>query len=208
MKERLKCNPMKTTTRILLLLLITIQFSIANAQNWTNTQIESANTAKDIAYLTSVEKECILYINLCRLYPQDFLRNEVLNYYGTEKYGYYVKNSSYRQSLIALLNSMQPVDALYFDSDAYTNAKCFAIEQGKAGTTGHTRINCANGNYAECCSYGMNTGKDIVLQLLIDHNVPSLGHRKNCLNKAYTKIGASVQNHLKWDTCAVIDMIW
>jgi len=53
-----------------------------------------------------------------------------------------------------------------------------------------------------------NTSKDIVLQLLIDHDVPSLGHRINCLNKDYSKIGVSVQNHLKWDTCAVIDMIW
>jgi hypothetical protein len=193
---------------ILCLTLLAIKFSIAKAQNWTSTQIEKANTAKDIAYLTSVEKECVLYINLCRLYPKDFLKNEVLNYYGTAKYGDYVKNSSYRQSLINLLNNMQPVDALYFDSEAYKNAKCFAIEQGKAGTTGHTRINCKDGNYAECCSYGMDTGKDIVLQLLIDHDVPSLGHRINCLNKAYTKIGVSVQNHVKWDTCAVIDMIW
>ncbi len=193
---------------ILYLLLIAVQFSIANAQSWTTAQIEKANTAKDIEYLTATEKECILYINLCRLYPKDFVKIEVVHYYGTEKYGDYVKNSSYRQSLIQLLSFMQPVDALYFDSEAYKNAKCFAIEQGKAGTTGHTRIACKDGNYAECCSYGMDTGKDIVLQLLIDHDVPSLGHRINCLNKGYTKIGVSVQKHIKWDTCAVIDMIW
>ena len=54
----------------------------------------------------------------------------------------------------------------------------------------------------------MHTGKDIVMQLLIDHDVPSLGHRINCLNKEYTKIGVSVQPHIKWDICAVIDMIW
>ena len=193
---------------ILCLMLLLIQFSNAIAQNWTSTQIEKANTAKDITYLTNVEKECILYINLCRLYPKDFLKYEVINYYGTEKYGDYVQYSTYRKSLIQQLNSMTPVNALYFDSEAYKNAKCFAIEQGKVGTTGHTRINCKDGNYAECCSYGMDTAKDIVLQLLIDHDVPSLGHRINCLNKDYSKIGVSVQNHLKWDTCAVIDMIW
>jgi uncharacterized protein YkwD len=54
----------------------------------------------------------------------------------------------------------------------------------------------------------MDTGKDIVLQLLIDHDVPSLGHRINCLNKAYTKVGVSVQKHINTDICAVIDMIW
>lgn len=189
-------------------LLFLIQFSNAVAQNWTSNQIERANTAKNVAYLTNVEKECILYINLCRLYPQDFLNNEVVNYFGTKRYGDYLKNSSYRNSLIDFLSVMEPVNALYFDVEAYKNAKCFAIEQGEAGTTGHKRINCIHGNYAECCSYGMDTAKDIVLQLLIDHDVPSLGHRKNCLNKEYSNIGASVQKHLKWGSSAVIDMIW
>jgi uncharacterized protein YkwD len=199
---------MKKIITISCALLLLVQFSIVNAQNWTTAQIEKANTAKNIEYLTTTEKECILYINLCRLYPKEFLKYEVVNYYGTEKYGDYVKNSSYRQSLMNLLNYMQPIEPLYFDNEAYKNAKCFAIEQGKAGTTGHTRIACKDGNYAECCSYGMDTGKDIVLQLLIDHDVPSLGHRINCLNKAYTKVGVSVQKHINTDTCAVIDMIW
>ena len=199
---------MKKIITISCALLFLVQFSILNAQNWTTAQIEKANTAKNIEYLTTTEKECILYINLCRLYPKDFLKYEVGNYYGTEKYGDYVKNSSYRQSLMNLLNYMQPIEPLYFDNEAYKNAKCFAIEQGKAGTTGHTRIACKDGNYAECCSYGMDTGKDIVLQLLIDHDVPSLGHRINCLNKASTKVGVSVQIHINTDTCAVIDMIW
>ena len=199
---------MKKIITISCALLFLFKFSIVNAQNWTTAQIEKANTAKNIEYLTTTEKECILYINLCRLYPKDFLKYEVANYYGTEKYGDYVKNSSYRQSLMNLLNYMQPIEPLYFDNEAYKNAKCFAIEQGKAGTTGHTRIVCKDGNYAECCSYGMDTGKDIVLQLLIDHDVPSLGHRINCLNKAYTKVGVSVQKHINTDTCAVIDMIW
>ncbi len=193
---------------ILCFTLFLIQFSIVNAQNWSSNQIEKANTAKNIAYLTNVEKECVMYINLCRLYPKDFLKYEVLNYYGTAKYGDYVKNSSYRYSLIDFLQKMEPVNALNFDVEAFKNARCFAIEHGKAGTIGHTRINCIQGNYAECCSYGMDTGKDIILQLLIDDDVPSLGHRINCLNKEYTKIGVSVQPHKKWDTCAVIDMIW
>jgi hypothetical protein len=189
-------------------ILFLIKFSLVNAQNWTNAQILEANTAKDIEYLTKIEKECVMYINLCRLYPKEFLNNELLNYYGPEKKGDYLKNSKYRKSLIDLLSTMKSLNALNFDVEAYNNAKCFAKEQGEAGTTGHTRINCKKGNYAECCSYGMHTGKDIVMQLLIDHNVPGLGHRINCLNNEYTKIGLSVQPHKKWEYCAVIDMIW
>ena len=194
--------------RILSTIMLAILFSHAYAQNWTEKQIETAKTAQHIDNLTSTEKECIMYINLCRLYPQDFLKNEVLTYKTPQKYGDYLKNSSYLQSLIQLLSSMSPVGVLHFDSQSYIDAKCLAVEQGMAGTTGHTRINCSPVNYAECCSYGMETSKDIVMQLLIDHDVPSLGHRINCLNKSYSKIGVSIQPHTKWGTCAVIDMIW
>ena len=199
---------MKKISRVLGVLFLVLKFSSVHAQTWTTQQILEANTAKDVTYLTDVEKECVMYINLCRLYPKDFLKNEVSTYYGTEKYGDYVKDSEYRTSLMLLLKSMEPVKALYFDMDAYANANCFAKEQGKAGTTGHVRINCNKGNYAECCSYGMHTGKDIAMQFLIEHNVPGLGHRKNCLNVKYTKIGVSVNPHTKYDVCAVVDMIW
>ena len=53
-------------------------------------QLAKANTAKDIELLTDMEKEVIMYINLCRLYPQEFLEYEVENYYGTSKYGNYL----------------------------------------------------------------------------------------------------------------------
>lgn len=178
------------------------------AQAWTATQIETANTAKDVAMLTKVEKDAIMYINLARLYPQDFAKLELQYYNGPAKYSNYLKNSSYKASLLTELNKATPISALYFDADAYEAAKCFAIEQGLAGQTGHTRINCKKGNYAECCSYGMDTGLDIVMQWLIDHDVPSLGHRINCLNKSYKKIGLSVQYHKVWGKLAVADMIW
>jgi uncharacterized protein YkwD len=191
--------------RLVVLFVFFTNFSFVNAQTWTSAQLDKANTAKNSTYLTTEEKETILYINLCRLYPKDFLRNELMNYYGTEKYGDYVRNSSYRESLIKLLNTMQPVNALYFDLETYTGAKCFAKEQGQAGTTGHSRKSCKADYDAECCSYGMETGRDIAMQLLIDDDVPSLGHRIICLDNEYTKIGVSVQPHKNWDVVAVLN---
>lgn len=192
-------------TRMLLLLIFISNFSFVSAQTWTSAQLEKANTGRDIASLTPVEKETILYINLCRLYPKDFLKYEVVNYYGSEKYENYLKNSTYRESLMKLLSTMQPVNALYFDLDTYTGAKCFAKEQGEAGTIGHSRKTCKADYDAECCSYGMDTGRDIAMQLLIDDDVPSLGHRLICLDKAYTKVGVSLQPHKKWDVVAVLN---
>ena len=185
-----------------------ICFSSVQAQSWTSTQLAKANTARNVGYLTTVEKECIMYINLCRLYPKDFVRNELSAYYGTNDYGDYLKDSEYRKSLIAFLSSSASLNALNFDDVLHRNALCFAKEQGKSGETGHDRVNCEEGNYAECCSYGMSTGKDIAMQLLIDHNVASLGHRKICLNSSYTKIGVSVQPHIEWGTCAIFELIW
>jgi uncharacterized protein YkwD len=192
-------------TRLVVLFVFFTNFSFVNAQTWTSAQLDKANTAKNSTYLTPVEKETILYINLCRLYPKDFLTYEVKNYYGTEKYGDYVRNSTYRESLMKLLSTMQPVNALYFDLESYTGAKCFAKEQGEAGTIGHSRKSCKADYDAECCSYGMETGRDIAMQLLIDDDVPSLGHRIICLDNDYRKVGVSVQPHKIYDVVAVLN---
>ncbi len=199
---------MSLMKRLFLLIYLVSCCSIVNAQDWTIEQISKANTANDIPYLSNVEKDAIKYINLCRLYPEDFLFNELITYLGTKRYGFDLENSEYRKSLMVLLRTMKPVHVLNFDIDAYNNAKCFAKEQGEAGTLGHERINCPMGNYAECCSYGMDTGLDIAMQWLIDDNIASLGHRNNCLNGDYSKIGLSVNFHKIWHTCAIADMIW
>jgi len=178
------------------------------AQAWTQDQLSKANTAADIEYLSQVEKDVILYINLARLYPKQFARQEVNNYYGPKKYGGYLKDSPYRASLLKKLLTMQALKALRFDEKMYKSAKCFAIESGEAGKTGHKRTTCPEENVAECCSYGMSTGKDVVLQLLIDHGVPSLGHRKICLDPSYTKVGAGEYAHKAHETCTVVNMIW
>lgn len=181
-----------------------LQFSFSQT-NWTKEQLAKANTAKQMEYLTTIEKEAIMYINLARLYPKEFMKLEALNYNGDKKYGDYLKDSKYKKSLLVTLNTMAPVAELTFDKVLYENAKCFAKESGDAGTEGHKRIKCVKGNYAECCSYGMETGKDIAMQWLIDDGIASLGHRKNCLEKRYIKIGLSSAPHKKWDTCSVAE---
>jgi hypothetical protein len=144
---------MKTT---FLLTLFALSFHI-HAQSWTQDQLDAANTAVNVSDLTTAEQEAIMYINLARLYPKDFAQIHVQNYTGPTKYGGYLKGSSYLASLISHLNSMTPTKALVFDEDMYQKAKCFAKEQGIEGSTGHIRKTCPNlqGNYAECCSYGM-----------------------------------------------------
>jgi hypothetical protein len=183
-------------------------FFFSFSQSWSQDQLDSANTAKDINEITSVEKEAILYINLARLYPQLFARIEVEKYTGTDRYVDYVKKSSYRTSLITELKKRKPTAALQFDKSLYNYAKCFAKELGNDGKVTHERKTCVKGTFAECCSYGMDTGKDIVMQWLIDDKISNVGHRINCLNPLYTKIGIGFHTHTVWHNCAVADLFW
>jgi len=177
-----------------------------SSQTWSTEQLNKANTAKDISYLTEAERDAIMYINLARLYPKEFAKYEVANYFGTEKYGDYLKDSEFRKSLLETLNSMDPVNPLSFDQKCYESAKCFAKEKSVTGERGHTRNTCEKSGYAECISYGMESGKDIAMQWLIDHQVESLGHRNICLNSKYTTIGIGVESFPKWDYCAVANL--
>lgn len=183
-------------------------FFFSFSQSWSQSQLDSANTAKDINEITSVEKEAIMYVNLARLYPQLFAKIEVEKYTGTARYVDYVKKSAYRTSLITELKKRKPTTALQFDKSLYDYAKCFAKELGNDGKVTHERKICAKGTFAECCSYGMDTGKDIVMQWLIDDKVSSVGHRINCLNPLYAKIGIGVYIHTVWYNCAVADLVW
>lgn len=190
-------------------LLATILFlqNSLSAAAWTPEQLAKANTAKDVTYLSKIEKEAIMYVNLVRLFPKEFVINELKNYGGPAKYGGYVKNSPYKKTLTTKLNGMKPLKAFKFDKLLYDDAKCFAAEQGASGQEGHVRKICKAGIYAENCSYGMPTGKDVAMQWLIDHNVPSLGHRNTCLSSKYTKIGISEHSHKVWETCSIGEFI-
>ena len=193
--------------RFLLLVAFTILTTVISyAQSWSPSQLDSANTAKDIDQLSDVEKEAIMYLNLARLYPKQFAQTEAKDYAGAATMAA-PKNSGYQRSLVNDLLKMKPIARLSFDNSVYAFAKCFAKESGDRGTVGHNRKKCAKptGFFGECCSYGMKSGKDIVMQLLIDEGLKDLGHRTIILNPAFSKVGLSVAPHKKWNTCTVID---
>jgi len=184
-----------------LIVLFFLCVKVTFAQVWTTQEFETANTTKDIEILTSEEKEVVRYINLARLYPKKFAALEIVN----NKDGYSDANRSYVNSLISTLKSKKAVSALTFDESMYQLAKCFAIESGSSGAVGHRRINCKQGFDAECCSYGFNTGREIAIQLLVDEGVPSLGHRRICLDNSMYTIGVNIQSHAKYVHCCVLD---
>ena len=175
---------------------------------FTSYEINSANTAKDADYLTAEEKDVFLYNNLARMYPKKFY----------EVYKAFVMKSTYKKGLFEtdhyytslskdLLNG-PPAGPLLPDRVMFELAECWALESGEKGIVGHKRTNCEGGFWAENCSYGHDVGFEIVMQLLIDYGVESLGHRRNMMNSSYAGLGIAIRPHKGYRFCAVQDFTY
>lgn len=180
--------------KILLLLVIAFQFQLLSntkpvPAKYTAAELKAAKTAASATYLSDVEKEVFYYMNLARINPKKFL--EI--YLPSGSYSIWSQDSKYYKSLVVKLSMMKPLPPIKPDKELYLTALCLAEYQQKSGETGHERkADCSRGYSAECCSYGLGRGLQIVLNLLIDSGVPSLGHRKIVLGH-YSKMGASVK---------------
>ena len=166
---------------------------------WTQEELRSANTTREArTYMHSSERDIITVLNLARMYPQRFVELELT--IDKDDYDY-----EYKRSLINHMLSMEPIHAVKPNQSMYQLARCWAKESGELGLTGHDRIQCKDGFWAECCSYGKDNALGIILQLLIDYDVPSLGHRIICLSDRYTTVGATIDNHSVWGYVSVLD---
>ena len=180
------------------------------SHEWNKKEYSRCNTAGNINYLSAKEKEIIYILNLVRVYPSLFLNTVLAKYPSVNDKEYLLSDKHYYGSLKKALGDMPPQTLLEFDKLCYGSAFCHAAESGKSGYTGHGRPNktCEDNRHymGECCDYGNSDPLEIVLSLLIDEGVPSLGHRKILLGN-YTKIGLSIKPHKKYETCTVID-VW
>ncbi len=185
-----------------------------NAQNlaaFSAEVLQKANTAEKNTQLNEEEKKIIFYMNLVRLEPQQFL-NSILTPYTKENE---VSKNSYYNSLVRDLKNAQSTSVLVFKDDLHKVAVEFAKDLSKSGKIGHVnskgqdfsvRTKHLLSNYsalAENCQFGYDSALDIVIDLLIDDGVPSLGHRKTILNKEYQFVGVSTNTHKNYEYCSV-----
>lgn len=173
-------------------------------EKWSAAEIEKANTAKNETYLNEICKQVIFYTNLVRINPQLFADTYVKKYIDSLQ----LKKTEFITSLFADLKKQKSLALLLPDKKLSQIAQAFAEESGKAGKTGHgnftTRLKGFN-TAGENCSYGKETALDIVIDLLIDEGVPSLGHRENILSADYGIIGVGFSSHKKYGVCCVMD---
>lgn len=174
---------------------------------WNDVKYLKCNTAAKASYLTEEEKKTIYILNMARMNPVLFANTVVKQY--PDKTGWHInRNSTYYKSLLESMLKLKPVNLLFPDSLCYKSALCHALTTGYEGTVTHDRTtdDCRKQQYfsGECCHYGNKTAIDILLSLLIDEGVVSLGHREICLG-SYKKLGVSIQSHSAYGYTAVLD---
>ncbi len=177
------------------------------SSEWGDAKYQVCNTAANAQYLTTAEKELICILNLARVNPQLFCKTVVSQ---AHKISSFIDTSSevYYKTLVNDLMQQAPLPLLRPDSLCFVSAHCHAASSGPKGYVGHTRqsADCRKKQHfaGECCQYGITDPLEIVLSLLVDQDVESLGHRQICLGR-YTKMSPSMAAHKTYGSIAVLD---
>lgn len=181
------------------------------SNEWNNIKYSKCNTAANVAYMSNSEKEVIYILNLIRTYPAFFAQTVLKKYPSMSGNDHLAGDTYYFKSLVDTLLTLEKKQMLYPDDACFNSAKSHAVQSGITGYVGHERKSqeskAKKYYFGECCDYGRKDPLDIVLSLLIDEGIPSLGHRTVCLSD-YTKIGVSIQPHKRYGTNAVLDFYY
>ena len=176
---------------------------------WGADVVRSLNSAADSEYLNEEEKKVILFMNMARhdgpLFARTFLQS-----YIQEKN---LETSSYIRSLQRDLKHTTGLVSLIPEKDLTAVAQGHARKSGNKGSTGHSgfkkRFEPLLGNpytqVGENCSYGYEQAIDIVISLLIDEGIKSLGHRHSILSEDFNSIGVAIRPHKSYRINCVMD---
>lgn len=172
---------------------------------------EQAAASKGLAaatYMTAAEQDAIAFANLARMYPLQFdaLYLDWLKEDDDETHlEKYEGGDSYYTSFHADLCKLKPQPPLVPSKKYWKCARFWARYSGKRGLVGHNRPWYPVKYQAEVCDYNYtNDPMHMVMDLLIDEKVKSLGHRRILLGK-YQLVGASIQPHSGYAYCLVMD---
>ncbi|GAA4460086.1 hypothetical protein GCM10023093_02170 [Nemorincola caseinilytica] len=180
----------------------------AYSDEWKDPKFNACNTAANTKYLSADEKELVWILNMARTEPALFAKTVVRPY--SERNDIDMTSAKYYLSLMKQMRNQEPLSILQPDQQCFTSAECHATTSGKNGYTGHDRqtqrcrdVRKFNG---ECCSYGVEEPVGVVVTLLVDEDVPSLGHR-NILLGSYARIGVAMRPHKGYRINTVLDLL-
>ena len=197
-----------------------------DAGNW---DLEILDTAANEEYLTGLEKDIILEMNKVRTNPKKYAELYIqprLKYYNGRSYSVPGQITILTQEGVAAVNDCiaslgraSAAGILIPEKGLSLAAKDHVADQSRTGQTGHNgsdgstpEIRMKRYGYfgsswtlGENIAYGSGTGRDIIIDLLIDDGVPGRGHRANIMNNAFTQTGAGFGTHSQYRTICTID---
>jgi len=163
--------------------------------------------AKGDSIFHSTEDEIIFLMNFARWNGAFYFDNVIVPYLNSRK----TKSNSYIRSLKSQLYKTSALPLLFENNSLHQIAKQYAIQGGNKGVVGHSDFEKRYTNslslftsVGENISYGYINPIEIVNELLIDHGIANLGHRKNILNEKFNSIGVYIAPHKKYKTHCVI----
>jgi len=178
-------------------------------QAWDADLVRSLHTAAREEYLNEEEKKVILFMNMAR-HDGSLFSESFLEAYIRENR---LENSSYIRSLRRDLKNVSRLTPFIPERDLSAIAQEHARSSGENGSIGHEgfkkRFEPLMGNpyqhVGENCSYGYERAIDIVLSLLIDEGIKSLGHRNNILAPDFNSAGVAIRPHKTYGVNCVMD---
>jgi uncharacterized protein YkwD len=164
-------------------------------------------------YGQSREEEVLKILNAVRTDPQGFIKTQLAPYLKENN----LTNNRYAKSLVSDLKKTKKMNSLKMSTALSEVAKMHALDMGSLGKIGHSssdgtsfadRVRTeakAGGMIAENCDYGHDSAIEIVMALLIDDGIESLGHRKNILEPKYQWVGIAIEDHKTYRVNTVMD---
>jgi uncharacterized protein YkwD len=158
-------------------------------------------------------EEVVALLNSVRTDPQKFLTEHLQPYIEKNN----LTGNQYANSLIAELKAVKKMEPLQLSAKISKISKAHAIDLGSKGKVGHNSSDGttfdkrlrqktkAGGAIGENCDYGNEKPIDIVMSLLIDDGIESLGHRKNILEPRFKWVGIAIEPHKKYRVGCVMD---
>ena len=176
-------------------------------------------------YLSGLENQVIDEMNFARTNPSQYAN--ILREHKQWFDGKYVRmpgeitlvtneGVSAVNEAIQFMERQRPLSPLIGQRGMSRGAQDHVRDQGPKGGTGHTgsdgstpwdrieRYGSWQHRTGENISYGADSARRIVMQLIIDDGVPSRGHRDNIFNKKFNVTGVAVGKHKKYGQMCVI----
>ena len=184
--------------------------------------VKALDTARNVDYLSDIEKDVVLEMNMARtnpsLYADLYIAPRIKNFNGKTYNGRLItqEGAAVVDECAKFMAKAKALSVLKPEKGLSLAAQKHSGTQGETDQTGHTGVDGSTpfkriekyGTYktaGENIAYGSNSGRDFVVDLLIDDGVSSRGHRKNIMNAQFDSSGVGyTKKHKTYGSVCVI----